>query len=374
MNPFDLPSLIPNRMSITWGSWDLTTGVDMSRTPDVPNAGLPHGHYDGGRSSHPQILGGGMMNINFAPTDVGMPCDSPQTLARQGIVMDERGISDLGAGQGGMGGAPIVATSIVQSLVQQHQHQQHHQRQHLYQRRQRQRQQQQMRRAPLPSGASPLSKQIAPSAGGGGGGQMRTSVPPTIPGSSSISVIPLTPAIIVSSCNTFIRAPNAGAIDAAASSPLLPTPSGSSILGQFPLFLENVELDPTPTQITPLAPIDSPKHALKISEEDIGGVQGWTKTNKEYEGVLTNMGERVTGVTVEMRDMFEGAMCWEPEEGSPGVGTDGWERQYELKNLDVRYPLGCGKEKEGRESRKRRREGLRLYVSIFLLISSAVST
>ncbi len=68
------------------------------------------------------------------------------------------------------------------------------------------------------------------------------------------------------------------------------------------------------------------------------------KTDKEYEGVLRKMKERMVG---EMRggSMLGSAMWW--EKGSTGdVDVNRWKRGMEV--FDVRYPLRIGKEKKGR--------------------------
>jgi SWI/SNF-related matrix-associated actin-dependent regulator of chromatin subfamily B protein 1 len=131
------------------------------------------------------------------------------------------------------------------------------------------------------------------------------------------------------------------------------------VAGQISSLPTNVQLNPAITQITNVPLVDSLKLIPDIPDEQMFEIKGWLKTDKEYEVVMRKMKERMAS---EMRGLFGGAMWW--EKVAPSVDVNRWKRGRE--NFDVRYPLRRGKEKEGRERRKRQREGLRLYVRLFI--------
>lgn len=340
INPMGPPSMMPNRMSMpgSSGSSDLAAGVGMNGIPGPQNAG----HQQGSSQSPRPRSSNDMMNMNFGPTatattmgggGVPPPGPSPQTPVRQGSMMGG-GTPGSGAGQVGMGSTPMA-----QALAHQ--------------------QQQQARQPSLPPGASPLQKE--PAMGMGMGGGMRASVPPAIPGPSVTGPVARTPSTVA---GTPVPGPSGSTVPAAAVSGgnALPasnaTASSSTMAGQLPPLPASVQLNPATTQVTPVPLIDSLKHIPEISEGEISEIQGWMKKDKEYEGVLRKMKERMAG---EVRGMFGGAMWW--EKGAPDVDVNRWKRGREM--FDVRYPLRRGKEKEGRERRKRQREGLRLCVHSF---------
>lgn len=160
------------------------------------------------------------------------------------------------------------------------------------------------------------------------------------------SAVPPTATTVVSDGLT-PGAPSFGVTSAAASLSLPLPPHSRFSPGQLPPPPKDVELNLATTQITDVPFIDSFQLIPEISEKEISEVQGWMKTDKEYEGVLKRMKERTT---VEMNSMFGGAMWW--EEGSPGMDVNGWKRGCEI--FEVRYPDICG------GKGKMRREGLKL--------------
>jgi SWI/SNF-related matrix-associated actin-dependent regulator of chromatin subfamily B protein 1 len=347
MNTMGPPSMMPNRLSMTGGgSGDLGAGVGMN--------GVPGGHHHhqqqqlgaGGMSQSPRPQGSNdMMNAGA----MGM---GPQTPVRQNSMMG--GTPGMGAGQ---------AQALAQQQLQQQQLQQ----------------QQQARQASLPPGvSSPMQ-----------GGPMRVSVPPAIPGPNVTGPIARTPSTVggtpvaggpvsgtgpsshagsvpPSGANA-LHGPNAGPSTAPASNNAsnqagnnAPSNAITVAQGQLPPLPANVQLNPATTQVTPVPLIDSLKLIPEISEKEITEIQGWMKKDKEYEVVMRKMKERMNS---EMRGLFGGAAWW--EKGAPSVDVNRWKRGRE--GFDVRYPLRRGKEKEGRERRKRQREGLRLCVSFLLL-------
>lgn len=182
---------------------------------------------------------------------------------------------------------------------------------------------------------------------------VRASVPPAIPGPSAPGPVTRTPSTVA---GTPVPGPSSSAVPAAAASGGDALPSGpSSALQQLPPLPTGVSLNPATTLVTNVPLVDSLKLIPSINEDEIKEIQGWMKKDKEYGAVLGKMKERMAN---EVRGMFNGPAWW--EKGAPDVDVNRWKRGRE--GFDVRYPLRRGKEKEGRERRKRQREGLRLYV------------
>lgn len=357
MSPMGPPSMMPNRISMSGpsGSGDLSAGLGMNGIPGAPNVGSGHqqGQSQGSsQSPHPpnpnEMMGLGV-NLNATAggmgggTGIGPGQGPPQTPVRQGSMMGG-GTPGLGAGQGvGIGGSGVGmgnASPMAQALAQQ--------------------QQQQARQASLPPGASPMQKE-AGSIGMGMGG-MRASVPPAVPGPNVTGPVVRTPSTVA---GTPVPGPSSASSvppSTVSGGDALPAPNAaassstsSSMTGQLPPLPTNVQLNPAVTQVTHVPLIDSLKLIPDISDEQIVEIQGWMKRDKEYEVVMRKMKERMTN---EVRGLFGGAMWW--EKGAPDVDVNRWKRGREM--FDVRYPLRRGKEKEGRERRKRQREGLRLCV------------
>jgi SWI/SNF-related matrix-associated actin-dependent regulator of chromatin subfamily B protein 1 len=202
---------------------------------------------------------------------------------------------------------------------------------------------------------------------------MRASVPPSIPGPNVTGPIVRTPSTASGTPVPGGARPsssNAGNVPPTAASGGNALSTGSSsnnnnqsssntvASGQLPPLPANVQLNPAITQITPVPLIDSLKLIPEIPEGEIKEIQGWMKRDKEYEVAMRKMKERMG---IEMRGLFGGNAWW--EKGAASVDVNRWKRGRE--GFDVRYPLRRGKEKEGRERRKRQREGLRLYVFDF---------
>ncbi|KAF7762167.1 hypothetical protein Agabi119p4_8760 [Agaricus bisporus var. burnettii] len=336
MSPMGPPSMMPSRMSMSGSSsTDLSAVGGMNGMPGTPTAPIHQGQNLIQSPRPPNTNEMMNSNANFNPATMAMsggPAQGPpQTPVRQGSMM--------GGGTPGMGMGN--ASPMAQALAQQQQQHHHHQ-------------QQQARQQSLPSGASPMPKEP----GSVGMVGMRASVPPAIPGpnvagpiaraSSTASVTtasgpsaPNVPSSTISGGNTL------PASDSTTST------ASSSVAGQIPPLPTNVQLNPAITQITNVPLVDSLKLIPEISDEQLVDVKGWLKTDKEYEVVMRKMKERMAS---EMRGLFGGAMWW--EKAAPDVDVNRWKRGRE--NFDVRYPLRRGKEKEGRERRKRQREGLRL--------------
>jgi SWI/SNF-related matrix-associated actin-dependent regulator of chromatin subfamily B protein 1 len=224
-----------------------------------------------------------------------------------------------------------------------------------------------VRQQSLPLGASPMSKEPGSVNIGG----MRTSVPPAIPGPNVTGPVARAPS---TASVTPVSGPPASGVPPStasggntlpASDSVNSNASTSSVPGQIPSLPTNVQLNPAITQVTNVPLIDSLKLIPDISDEQMVEIKGWLKTDKEYEVVMRKMKERMAS---EMRGLFGGAMWW--EKAAPDVDVNRWKRGRE--NFDVRYPLRHGKEKEGRDRRKRQREGLRLYVRLFIHLSHGI--
>ncbi|KAF9444193.1 SNF5-domain-containing protein [Macrolepiota fuliginosa MF-IS2] len=392
IGPMGPPSMMPNRMSMSGpsGSGDLGAGMGMNGLPG--GGGQAGGHQHGPTSQSPRPpnsneMMGMNMSMGFTPGATGAG-GGPQTPVRQGNMMGG-GTPGLGAGQVGMGGTPMGQALVQQQQQHQHQQHQHQQLQHQQlqhqqlQHQQLQQQQQGVRQASLPRGASPLQQKEGVTMGGPGpmgmGMQVRASVPPAVPGpnvtgpvvrtpstvagtpvpGSSASSVTGVPSTAVSGGNALPASGGTGAGGGGAStssSGVANSNSGASasVPGQLPPLPANVQLNPATTQITPVPLIDSLKHIPDIGEEEIVEIQGWMKRDKEYEGVLRKMKERMAG---EVRETLGSFSWW--EKGAASVDVNRWKRGRP-EGFDVRYPMRWGKEKEGRDRRKRQREGLRL--------------
>lgn len=329
LNAMGPPSIMPNRLPMSGlsgagddgGSGDLGAGVGMN--------GILGSHRQAGSSRSPRSQGpsnevtmAGGMNLSMN-TNVGVP----QTPVRQGSVGS---------------GTPVIGTPMnhVPVLTQQQQQQAQAV--------------QQARQGSIPPGVSPVRASIPPAILDPNvtGPVTRTPVPGSTGGSSISATGGVDPSSSGSSLSSNDHCSSAPAGSA-----------GSIVPSQLPSLPKNVQLNPATTQITPVPLIDYVKLIPPISEEEIHEIQGWMKVDKEYEGTLRKMKERMAG---EINGMFGGSNgCWW-EKGAQSVDVNRWRRGRE--GFDVRYPLRKGREKEGRERRKRQREGLRLYVSRLLVL------
>ncbi|KXN82368.1 SWI/SNF chromatin-remodeling complex subunit SNF5 [Leucoagaricus sp. SymC.cos] len=367
MSPMGPPSMMPNRMSMSGPSGGPGSGGGTDVTMNgVSGASVQKGGGSS-QSPRPQNSGDMMGGTNFPqnPMNVGMNAQGmggPQTPVRRGSIG--------GGVMGGVGGTPGMNAGQQPHTPQQQQQ--------LLQQQQQRQQAEQARQASLPPGASPMHQ----------GGPVRASIPPAIPGPNITGPVARTPSTVAGtpvsggpsgtgtgpSSNAGSVPPNAvsggnalpaggASSSATASSSTGPsssanrasTTSSAIVPGQLPPLPANVHLNPATTQITPVPLIDSLKLIPPISESEITEIQGWMKKDKEYENVMRRMKERMNQ---EMRGLFGGnGNCWW-EKGAKSEDVNRWRRGREM--FDVRYPLRRGKEKEGRERRKRQREGLRL--------------
>lgn len=380
MNAMGPPTMMPNRLSMSGpsgggGSGDLNAGVGMNGIPGSQQQGRPTSQSPRPQGSSNEMMGG----MNFNPNAANM--GTPQTPVRQGSMGGMMGGGTPGLGVPG-GGTPMNQVQVLAQQQQLHQQQLHQQQLHRQQQQQLQLQQQQqqaqaaqqVRQGSIPPGVSPMTP-------------IRASVPPAVPGPNVTGPIARTPSTVsgtpvpggpagtptgpssnsgsvppsaVSGGNALPVAGGASSSTGPSSSsnehhPSAPGSTGAVASGQLPPLPANVQLNPATTQVTPVPLIDSLKLIPSISEDEIHEIQGWMKVDKEYEGVLRKMKERMAG---EMRGLLGGINgCWW-EKGARSVDALRWKRGRE--GFDVRYPLRRGKEKEGRERRKRQREGLRL--------------
>lgn len=349
LNAMGPPSIMPNRLPMSGSSGAGSEGGSSDPSAAAGINGMLGNHQQVGSSQSPRLQGtsndmamaGGMnfsMNVNVG---------APQTSVRQ------RNVGTGIAGDALGSGIPVSGTPMnhVQVLTQQQQ-------------------QQQARQGSIPPGVS----------------LMRSSVPPALPGTnftSSVTRTPVPGGIGGSPNSGCVPSPSilAGGNMIPATGSVDPSSSGSSLSsndhrssvsvgsagsigpGQPPLLPKSVQLNPATTQITPVPLVDYVKLVPPISEEEIHEIQGWMKVDREYEGTLRKMKERMTG---EISGMFGGSNgCWW-EKGAQSVDVNRWRRGREL--FDIRFPLRREKEKEGRERRKRQREGLRLYVPRLLVL------
>lgn len=351
MNAMGPPSIMPNRLSMPGSSGASSEGGSSDPSAAAGMNGMLGNHQQAGSSQSPRPQGTSNDMTMAGGVNFGMNVNvgAPQTSMRQRSV--GAGIAGDALGSGvPVSGPPI---NHAQVLTQQQQQQR-----------------QQARQGSIPPGVS----------------SMRSSVPPIIPGTNFTSPVTRTPVP-----GGVGGSPNSGCVPSPsilgggnmipATGSVDPSSSGSSLTsndhrssasvgsagsiapGQPPLLPKSVQLNPATTQITPVPLADYVKLVPPISEEEIHEIQGWMKVDRDYEGTLRKMKERMTG---EISGMFGGSNgCWW-EKGAQSVDVNRWRRGREM--FDIRFPLRRGKEKEGRERRKRQREGLRLYVSRLLVL------
>ncbi|KAF8653658.1 hypothetical protein AX16_003809 [Volvariella volvacea WC 439] len=108
----------------------------------------------------------------------------------------------------------------------------------------------------------------------------------------------------------------------------------------------------------PGVPLGEAEKLIPLGDEEMEQVQGWLKLDKEYDGLLTKMKERMTE---EMREVFAPggphAAWW--EKGSRAVNLNKWRARAPREGFDVRYPRPARRD-NGQRRKNGRREGLRL--------------
>jgi len=342
LNAMGPPSIMPNRMSMSGSSGAGSEGGFSDPGAAVGMNGMLGNHQQVGSSQSPRPQGtsndmtmAGGMNFN---TNVNV--GAPQTSVRQ---------RNVGAGIDGdaLGsGVPVSGTPMNHAQVFTQQ-----------------RQQQQVRQGSMPPSMRSSVPPAIP-ATNFTGPATRTPVPGGIGGSPNLGCVP-SPSLLAGGN----MIPATGGVDPSSSGSSLSSndhrssASVGSVGSIAPGQPKSIQLNPATTQITSVPLVDYAKLVPPISEEEIHEIQGWMKIDKEYEGTLRKMKERMTG---EISGMFGGSNGSWWEKGAQSVDVNRWRRGREL--FDIRFPLRRGKEKEGRERRKRQREGLRLYVSRLLAL------
>ena len=122
--------------------------------------------------------------------------------------------------------------------------------------------------------------------------------------------------------------------------------------------------------ITVILLLTSMETILPLSAEEIAQVKGWMEKDRAYEGLLGGMQRRMGE---EAREVFgvdgiAGSQWW--ERGAHGNGMSNWNRWRKAREpFELRYPRQRPHvSRSGRKTMKR--EGLRLFVFYFLVLSS----
>lgn len=118
----------------------------------------------------------------------------------------------------------------------------------------------------------------------------------------------------------------------------------------------NANLTTTRVSVIPL--VGSDKAIPQLTEEEITNIQGWIKTDQEYEGVYRTMKDKMMK---EVKSDIGGAanIKWWDKGTLSGNPNSGLRRRTE--QFDVRYPRSRRERDPGRARKSKQREGLRMY-------------
>ena len=154
---------------------------------------------------------------------------------------------------------------------------------------------------------------------------------------------------------------------AIASTSTTATPSNTSSLPPLP------PVNPSTTQITTFPLSTSHLHIPVLTSPEISQIQGWMRTDQEYEVLLGKSKERMVEEVREALGTGNSGVGGTAAPGwweVPGTGNfNRWRRRGEM--FEVRYPRTKRerereREREGRGKKSVRREGLKLYDLCFL--------